>query len=175
MTKFRIFLLLLTLFAQPLIGSEKSSLFIVDMGKLYRSSDFGKNIILNINVDRQVLQNENEELELELLSEEKELSELRKTLPLDEFGAKALKFDEKVSKIRIEQGKKEENLKNKARQEETEFYKKIYPLLYELLLDLGGLLLIDKRNVILWDSSVDITDDAIELINRVLSNSIKTN
>ncbi len=175
MTKFRIFLFLLTLFAQPLIGSEKSSLFIVDMGKLYRSSDFGKNITLNINVDRQALQNENEELELELLSEEKELSELRKTLSLDEFGAKALKFDEKVSKIRIEQGKKEENLKNKARQEETEFYKRIYPLLYELLLDLGGLLLIDKRNVILWDNSVDITDDAIELINRVLSNSIKSN
>ena len=175
MTQFRIFLLLLTLFAQPLRGSEKSSLFTVDMGKLYRSSDVGKNIILNNNIDRQALQNENEELELELLSEEKELSELRKKLPLDQFRPKALVFDEKVSIIRIEQGKKEENLKNKARQGETEFYKKVYPLLYELLLDRGGLLLIDKRNVILWDSSVDITDDAIELINRVLSNSIKSN
>ena len=175
MTQFRIFFLLVTLFAQPLLGFEKSSLFTVDMGKLYRSSDFGKNIILNINVDRQALQNENEELELELLSEEKELSELRKILSLDEFRPKALDFDEKVSMIRTEQGKKEDNLKNKARQGEAEFYKKVYPLLYELLLDRGGLLLIDKRNVILWDSSVDITDDAIELINRVLSNSIKSN
>ena len=175
MTQFRIFLLILALFAQPLLGSEKSSLFTVDMGKLYRSSDFGKDIILNINIARQTLQNENEELELELLSEEKELSELRKTLSLDEFGPKALKFDEKVSIIRTEQGKKEDNLKNKARQGEAEFYKKVYPLLYELLLDRGGLLLIDKRNVILWDSSVDMTDDAIELINRVLSNSNKSN
>ena len=145
------------------------------MGKLYRSSDFGKNIISNNNIARQALQNENDELELELLSEEKELSELRKTLSLDKFGPKALKFDEKVSIIRTEQGIKEEDLKNMARQEEAGFYKKIYPLLYELLLDRGGLLLIDKRNVILWDSSVDITDDAIELINRVLSNSIKSN
>ena len=175
MTQLRIFLLSLILFAQPLLGSEKSSLFTVDMGKLYRSSDFGKNIIVNNNIARQALQNENEELELELLSEEKELSELRKTLSLDEFSPKALDFDEKVSIIRTEQGKKEEYLKNKARQEEAEFYKKVYPLLYELLLDRGGLLLIDKRNVILWDSSVDITDDAIELINRVLSNSIKSN
>ena len=134
-----------------------------------------KYVILNNNIDRQALQNENEELELELLSEEKMLSELRKALSLDEFRPKALKFDEKVSIIRAEQGKKEENLKNKARQVEAEFYKKVYPLLYELLLDRGGLLLIDKRNVILWDSSVDITDDAIELINRVLSNSIKSN
>ena len=112
---------------------------------------------------------------MELLSEEKELSELRKILSLDEFRPKALDFDEKVSVIRTEQGKKEDNLNNKARQGEAEFYKKVYPLLYELLLDRGGLLLIDKRNVILWDSSVDITDDAIELINRVLSNSIKSN
>lgn len=175
MTQFRLFLLLLTLFAQPLLSSEKSSVFTVDMGKLYKSSDFGKNIILKINIARQVLQNENEKLELELLSEEKELSELRKTLSLDEFGPKALKFDEKVSIIRTEQGIKEENLKNKARQEEAEFYKKIYPLLYQLLLDRGGLLLIDKRNVILWDSTVDITDEAIELIDQVLINSIGSN
>jgi len=175
MTQFRIFLILLTLLAQPLLGSEKSSVFTVDMGKLYRSSDFGKNIISNNNMSRQALQNENEELELELLSEEKELSELRKILSLDKFRPKALDFDKKVSIIRTEQGEKEENLKNKARQGEAEFYKKVYPLLYELLLDRGGLLLIDKRNVILWDSSVDITDDAIELINRVLSNSIKSN
>ena len=175
MTHFRIILFLLTLFAQPLLGSEKSSLFTVDMGKLYRSSDFGKNIILSNNIARQALQNENEELESELLSEEKELSELRKTLSLDEFSPKALEFDEKVSIIRTEQGEKEENLKNKARQGEAEFYKSVYPLLYELLLDRGGLVLIDQRNVILWDNSVDITDDAIELINRVLGNSIKSN
>ena len=42
MKNLRIFLFLLSLMAQPLIGSEKSSLFTVDMGKLFRSSDFGK-------------------------------------------------------------------------------------------------------------------------------------
>jgi len=175
MTHFRIFLFLLTLFAQPLLGSENSSLFTVDMGKLYRSSDFGKKIILNNNMSRQALQNENEKLESELLSEEKDLSELRKTLSVDEFRPKALEFDKKVSIIRKEQGEKEENLKNMARQGEAEFYKRVYPLLYELLLDRGGLVLIDQRNAILWDNSVDITDDAIELINRVLGNSIKSN
>ena len=54
------------------------------------------------------------------------------------------------------------------RQEEADFYKKIYPLLYELLSDRGGLVLMDQRNAILWDSSVDITEDAIVIINKVL-------
>ncbi len=175
MKNLRLFLLLLTLIAQPLFGSEKSSLFTVDMGKLFRSSDFGKKIISTNNIARQELQNENEELESLLLSEEIELSEQRKILPSDEFRRKALAFDEKVSIIRTEQGKKEENLKNKVRKEEAEFYKRIYPLLYELLLDRGGLILIDQRNVILWDSTVDITDEAILLINQVLGKSIKSN
>ena len=175
MKNLRVFLFLLSLMAQPLIASEKSSLFTVDMGKLFRSSDFGKKIISTNNIARQELQNENEELEAILLSEEKELSEQRKILSSDEFRPKALAFDERVSIIRAEQVKKEKKLKNKARKEEAEFYKRIYPLLYELLLDHGGLILIDQRNVILWDSSVDITDEAILLINQVFGKSIKFN
>ena len=132
-------------------------------------------IISNNNKARQELQNENEELESKLLSEEKELSEQRKILSLDEFRPKALEFDKKVSIIRTEQGEKEENLKNKARKEESEFYKRIYQLLYELLLDRGGLVLIDQRNIILGDSSVDLTDEAIKLINQVLGKDIKSN
>ena len=168
-------MLFLSLVAQPLLGSEQSGLFTVDMNKLFRSSDFGKKIISANNKARLELQNENEELESELLSEEKELSEQRKILSLEDFRPKALEFDKKVSIIRTEQSAKEENLKNKARKQESEFYKRIYPLLYEILLDRGGLVLVDQRNVILWDTNVDITDDAIRLINQVLGNSIQTN
>ena len=175
MTYLKIFLLFLSLVAQPLLGSEQSGLFTVDMNKLFRSSDFGKKIISANNKARLELQNENEELESELLSEEKELSEQRKILSLEDFRPKALEFDKKVSIIRTEQSAKEENLKNKARKQESEFYKRIYPLLYEILLDRGGLVLVDQRNVILWDTNVDITDDAIRLINQVLGNSIQTN
>tara|TARA_B100000674_G_scaffold487527_1_gene497964 strand:- start:899 stop:1426 length:528 start_codon:yes stop_codon:yes gene_type:complete len=175
MIYFRIFVFLLTLTAQPLLASERSGLFTVDMSKLFRSSDFGKSIILANNQARQKLQNENDELEAKLLSEENKLSDQRKILSLDEFRPKALEFDKKVSIIRTQQSTKEENLKIKARKEEAEFYKRIYPLLYELLLEKGGLVLLDQRNTILWDSSVDITDDAIKLINQVLGSTKKSN
>ena len=175
MTYFRDFIFLLSLLAQPLLASEISGLFTVDMNKLFRSSEFGKNIISTNNKARQELQNENEELESKLLSEEKELSKQRKILSLDEFRPKALEFDKKVSIIRKAQGEKEEKLNNEVRKKELEFYKRIYPLLYELLLDQGGLVLIDQRNIILWDRSVDITDEAIKLINQVLGKDIKSN
>ena len=161
-----------TLVAQPLSAAEKSELFTVDMTKLFRSSEFGKNIIAANNIARKKLQSENEELEKKLLLEEKELSELRKTLSVEEFRPKALEFDKKVSIIRAEQGKKEEILNKKVRKEETDFFKRIYPLLYEILLERGGLILVDQRNIILWDNSVDITDDAIQAINQALRSDV---
>ena len=174
MTKFKIVLFLLCLLFQPLLAEEKSVLFTVDMSKLLRSSDFGKNIIAVNNAARQNLQNENNNLEEKLLIEEKELSELRKTISIDEFRPKALEFDKKVTIIRKGQREKEENLNKKVRREESDFFKKIYPILYELLIERGGLVLIDQRNAVLWDNSVDLTDDAIAVINRVLGSGIKT-
>ena len=168
MKYFTVFIVLFTLVAQPLSAAEKSELFTVDMTKLLRSSEFGKNIIAANNIARKKLQSENEELEKKLLLEEKELSELRKTLSVEEFRPKALEFDKRVSTIRAEQGKKEEILNKKVRKEETDFFKRIYPLLYEILIERGGLILVDQRNIILWDNSVDITDDAIQVINQAL-------
>ena len=123
MTYFKIFLLFLSLVAQPLLGSEQSGLFTVDMNKLFRSSDFGKKIISANNKARLELQNENEVLESELLSEEKELSEQRKILSLEDFRPKALEFDKKVSIIRTEQNEKEENLKIRPANKSRNFIK----------------------------------------------------
>ena len=172
MKYFKVFIVLFTLVAQPLSAAEKSELFTVDMTKLFRSSEFGKNIIAANNIARKKLQSENEELEKKLLLEEKELSELRKTLSVEEFRPKALEFDKRVSIIRAEQGKKEEILNKKVRKEETDFFKRIYPLLYEILIERGGLILVDQRNIILWDNSVDITDDAIGAINQALGSDV---
>ena len=172
MKYFKVFIVLFTLVAQPLSAAEKSELFTVDMTKLLRSSEFGKNIIAANNIARKKLQSENEELEKKLLLEEKELSELRKTLSVEKFRPKALEFDKRVSIIRAEQGKKEEILNKKVRKEETDFFKRIYPLLYEILIERGGLILVDQRNIILWDNSVDITDDAIQAINQALRSDV---
>ena len=113
------------------------------------------------------LQNENDTLEAELLLEEKDLSELRSSVSADEFRPKALAFDQKVTIIRLEQAQKEEKLLRQIRKKESDFYKNIYPLLYKLLSEHGGLILLDQRNVVLWDSSVDITDEAIDMINQI--------
>ena len=158
---------ILVSFSGPVLGSEKTSFYTVDMNKLLKQTIVGKKLISDNNSLRQSLQNENDALEAELLLEEKDLSELRRSLSADEFRPKALAFDQKVTIIRLEQAQKEENLLRNIRKKESDFYKNIYPLLYKLLSEHGGLILFDQRNVVLWDSSVDITDEAIDMINRI--------
>ena len=175
MKNFKVLIFVCVLLTQPLLASENSGVFTVDMAKLLRFSEYGKSIIAANNIARQNLQNENDNLEEKLLVEEKELSKLRETLSTDEFRPKALDFDKRVTIIREEQGRKEENLIKINRNQEAEFYKKVYPLLYELLLKRGGSVLFDQRNIILWNNSVDITDEAIKLINQVLGDGEQTN
>ena len=175
MKNLKTFIFVFVLLTQPLLANEKPGVFTVDMAKLLRFSEYGKSIIFANNIARQNLQNENDYLEDKLLAEEKELSKLREALSIDEFRPKALDFDKRVTIIREEQGKKEENLIKKNRNQEAEFFKKVYPLLYELLLKRGGSVLFDQRNIILWNNSVDITDEAIKLINQVFGNGEQTN
>ena len=150
----------------------KTAVYTIDMSKLIKQTKIGKKIILEDNISRQKLQSENEKLEAELLLEEKELSKIRETLTADEFRLKAQEFDKKVTIIRTEQGQKEQDLIVENRKNESEFFKKIYPLLYGLLLERDGSILIDQSNAVLWDSSVDLTIDAINLIDRVLGDDL---
>ena len=167
-------LILIFVFTFPLslFSEVKTAVYTLDMSKLIKQTKIGKKIILEDNISRQKLQSENEKLEAELLLEEKELSEIRETLTADEFRLKAQEFDKKVTIIRTEQGQKEQDLIVENRKNESEFFKKIYPLLYGLLLERGGSILIDQSNAILWDSSVDLTIDAINSIDRVLGDDL---
>ena len=167
-------LILIFVFTFPLslFSEVKTAVYTIDMSKLIKQTKIGKKIILEDNISRQKLQSENEKLEAELLLEEKELSEIRETLTADEFRLKAQEFDKKVTIIRTEQGQKEQDLIVENRKNESEFFKKIYPLLYGLLLERGGSILIDQSNAVLWDSSVDLTIDAINLIDRILGDDL---
>ena len=167
-------LILIFVFTFPLslFSEVKTAVYTIDMSKLIKQTQIGKKIILEDNISRQKLQSENEKLEAQLLLEEKELSEIRETLAADEFRLKAQEFDKKVTIIRTEQGQKEQDLIVENRKNESEFFKKIYPLLYGLLLERGGSILIDQSNAVLWDSSVDLTIDAVNLIDRVLGDDL---
>ena len=122
---FKIFIFIL-FFTAPLglLSDVITTVYTIDISKLLKQTQIGKKIIAEDNIARQNLQSENEQLEENLLLEEKELSDLRKTLTLDEFRLKAQDFDKKVTIIRKEQGQKEQLLIAENRKNENIFLKK---------------------------------------------------
>ncbi len=58
------------------------------------------------------------------------------------------------------------------KKEEAEFLRLFIPILFQIVSEQGGMILFDQRNVVLFDSSIDITQDAIETIDRVLGDGI---
>ena len=173
MVHFKVFLIFIGfIICSPTFADDKSLIYTVDMTKLLKLTDPGRKIISENNNSRKRLQKENDTLESELLFEEKTLSNLRKTLAVEEFRKRAIAFDEKVIAIRKEQARKEKILNDEIRKQEAIFFKAIYPILYAILTDRGGVILLDQANVVLWDSSVDITTHAIDVINRDFGNSI---
>ncbi len=176
MIYFKVFLIFISfIICSTSFADDKSLIYTVDMTKLLKLTDPGRKIISENNSSRKRLQKENDTLESELLFEEKTLSNLRKTLTVEEFRKRATAFDQRVIAIRKEQARKEKVLNDEIRKQEAIFFKAIYPLLYAILTDRGGVILLDQTNVVLWDSSVDITAHAIDMINREFGNSIDNN
>ena len=145
-----------------------SPVLTVDLERIARESDYGQRMAAELQADTVILQSEFNRIEAELIAEEQSLVIKRDTLSSDEFKKLSQAFDEKVVSLRAEQAEKQTTLQARQVDEQREILQRIAPILYEIVSARGGAVLIDRRNIVLDLSSVDITDRAIELMNQRL-------
>lgn len=145
-------------------------LLTLDQDRFFLESDFGKAAIARERAATVALEQENKRIEAELVAEEQALTADRKTLPAEEFAAKAAAFDEKVERIRAEQDAKVARLTDGRDEDRKAFLKAAVPVLGELLGQKQATAILDKNLVILSLSAVDVTDEAIALVNEALAN-----
>jgi len=145
-----------------------SPVLTVDLERIARESDYGQRMAAELQADTVILQSEFNRIEAELIAEEQSLVIKRDTLSSDEFKKLSQAFDEKVVSLRAEQAEKQTTLQARQVDEQREILQRIAPILYEIVSARGGAALIDRRNIVLDLSSVDITDRAIELMNQRL-------
>jgi Skp family chaperone for outer membrane proteins len=144
-------------------------LLTLDQDRFFLESDFGKAAIARERTATDALEQENKKIEAELVAEEQALTVDRKTLPTDEFTAKADAFDQKVERIRAEQDAKARSLTETRDTDRKAFLKAAVPVLGELLGQKKATAILDKNLVILSLSAVDVTDEAITLVNAALA------
>ncbi len=149
----------------------KSPIVTIDSELIFGSTAVGQSIATNLEARVSDLASENARIASELEKEELELTELRKTLPTDEFRRLAQIFDSKVQRIRREQDNKQRDLQLLRDEERQSFIDAIAPLLSDIARDRGALVVMERRNVLLSADSIDITREVILRIDEVLNNS----
>jgi Skp family chaperone for outer membrane proteins len=155
---------------QPAAAQEAPApLLTLDQDRFFLESDFGKAAIERERVATAALEQENQRIEADLVAEEQALIAERKTLPAAEFAVKAEAFDQKVERIRAEQDAKSRQLTDARGKDRKAFLQAAVPVLGELLGQKRATAILDKNLVIVSLSAVDVTDEAIALVNETLA------
>jgi Skp family chaperone for outer membrane proteins len=90
-------------------------------------------------------------------------------LSAEEFSALAAAFDDKVERIRSEQDAKSRDLVRAREADRQAFLRAAVPALAELMGELGAVAILEKGQVFLALSAIDVTDEAIQKVDAVLA------
>jgi Skp family chaperone for outer membrane proteins len=155
----------------PAAGAQDglAPLLTLDQERFFTESAFGNASLARERAAAEALVSENARIEAELVAEEQALTELRSTLPPEDFAARAAAFDAKVERIRDEQDAKVDALTTARDADRQAFEEAARPVLGALLRERRAAAIIDKSLLILSASAVDVTDEAIARVNATLT------
>jgi len=151
----------------PIFGTDVK-IAVLDQEQLFLSSDAGLSIRQDFEEQSRALAAENDRIQKELEEEELKLTEIRKTLPSEEFAILADEFDTKVRTIRNGQSQKERDLNLGLTNQRSQFFQKATPVLLQLINDLGIEVVLNKETVVLAAEGTDITLAAIQRVNELI-------
>lgn len=144
-----------------------STLLTIERDQLYQRSQLGRALEEMLTGERDTLQTENQQIFDALTAEENELVTLRSQTEPEAFSVLAAAFDEKVQRIRQEQDLKLRTLVRRREEILNRFLTISLPLVAQVARERGGLAVIDRSQVFLVVQNIDITADAVALIDQV--------
>ncbi len=103
----------------------------------------------------------------ELAAEEQELTELRATLPPEEFERRVRDFDRRVRNEREITQRRAAALQTAFRQARQTLVEALVPILVTLSRERGARLVLDSDQILVAHPSIDVTEEAIALMARV--------
>ena len=149
-------------------GVLSSPILTIDSDRVFQESVFGLRVAQEIELKGAALATENDKIASDLEKEEQALTDKRPQLSPDEFRVLADTFDKKVQLTRQEQAAKGRALNALLDQEREVFLTAAAPVLERLMREAGAAVILDRRTVFVSASAVEITDDAIALLNETL-------
>ncbi|QYX58404.1 OmpH family outer membrane protein [Roseovarius sp. SCSIO 43702] len=150
-------------------GVVRSPILVLDTERLFTESEPGQQFIRRYTEQREALIARNREVEAELREEEQELTEKRESLSPEAFRDLADDFDDKVRRIREESERASRDLERTREQAPFMLLRQAEGVLFELMRETGGAVILDARQVLIRSDAVDITDTAIARIDEAMA------
>ena len=149
-------------------GTVISPVLTIDSDRLFRESAFGARVAAEAEARLTELGAQNRKIEADLEAEEKALTIQRATLLPEAFRDLADAFDKKVQETRSAQVAKGRAINEDLDRERDVFLNAAAPVLQRLMQDAGAAVILEKRSVFVSASAIEITEDAIALLDETI-------
>ena len=149
-------------------GSVLSPILTIDSERVFLESDFGKRIAAEAEAEATALEAENTAIAADLEAEEKALTARRAGMTPEEFRLLADAFDDKVQRTRSAQAAKGRAINDALERQRDVFLQAAAPVLEQLLRESGAAVILERRSVFVSASAIEITEEAIALLNARL-------
>lgn len=140
----------------------------LDQEALYLNSKWGQRVQADLERQGREIAAENDRLEKQFSDEERELTQLRATLPPDEFRKRADAFDTRVVEVRRERANAARELQARANEERNAFFRAALPVLAAVMRERGAVAVLDRHSVFVAADSIDVTEALIQRLDAVV-------
>ena len=146
-------------------GSAVLPVITLDQDMLYLNSKWGQRVQADLERQGREIAAENDRLEKQFADEERELTQLRATLPPEEFRTRADAFDTRVVEVRRERANAARELQNRANEERGAFFRAALPVLAAMMRERGAVAVLDRNSVFVAAESIDVTEALIQRLD----------
>lgn len=155
--------------AQSVDTPAAGAILFVNQERLLVESELGKRILAEETSERAALSAEGEAIATQLEADELALTELRQQVPPEEFRQQADAFNLRVEQIRAEQFAKDQAQAAKSETRRRAFFNIAGQVLGDILRQSRASAIMDRRAVLLFDTGLEVTDQAIVALDLVFA------
>ena len=165
--KFKVLLIIIffLIFSKVAISQENKTVYL-DLNMIMANSNAGKSINFQLEANHKKNIANFQKLEDELKNEEAKIIAQKSVISKEDFEKKIINLRDKANKYRKERNNSINNLNNQRMDATQKMITLIKPILSEYSEKNSISLIIQKRNIIIGKTSLDITDDILKIVDE---------
>ena len=165
--KYLIIIIFLSLLQSSNLLAEK--IVYLNIEKIMKESKAGKSIIKKINETNQKNLKKFKKIEEDLKNDEQDLIAKKNILSEEEFTKKFNLLKKNIDNYKILRQNSIQDITAKRKNASSEFFKKINPILGKYATDNEISFILQKKNIIMGKTELDITDDILKIVDNEIS------